>query len=745
MTTVPQVTSRQPRVSCFKKAGGCAGLPGYRPSGPQASGFSWLLLWLLLPAGGALALDTQGYLAGREDYRRCGEAYAASDDTAFVNGLERMMRIYKGEPWGHEARLALALFLADTPAKREATRQLLRQTALDARALPFSRAAQFMLGRSYEEEGMFAQAAKEYQQLLEMPALLPVLEDIEAKRAGAERLPVFCVNTESANFMRWRAGERLLNIDHVRPDASVKLPPTVKSVAAGETLLLDLSGGRHESSETRLLLRLLGGDAGVLAARLSLERTSDAGCFRIEVQPLHPVGCGFHLPKVVAVDTEREVSSVLLTFDAPYRVYAVHLSWRDVVPRIMEIAPLQRKGDRLISPGGLLDAGNAGPLFPSGVQTRPANQENKSAPFSLRYANILSAMLAKAQGAPVACGIASLQLRYDPEKRRFVMLLAAPAAPLLAPAAPSNLYVLYSADGLAWAPPRLLPASSMRDDLWPDIAYHAGKARLAWVSSRRGPGMQDLFYAVGDDAAAVGEMRCLSFVPEQLAGMPGWVQVTISSPVFLYADGRWQLFFLARGLGGSPASGSPVRLKASSIYRLVVGAPLPDQLPPVLAATRGDLDRYVGPPEPGQPSPFVSASTAMSAVVDARGCPAIAWVTDSGIPCVTVRGQTNEWQTQKMWLQPRYKGGPPVRARAISVVNFRDTLYALASVEGEGVVLYAGRDWNALLRVRPLYEEVVYPFHTALVASPDPGGRLIAAYAPMGPYSTAVAVEQVAP
>lgn len=666
-----------------------------------------LLCACLFAAEALRASDFYG--AARGDYLKAGEAYASGDDSAFVSRLENMIRKYEATAWGHEARLALSLYYSQMPQHRDAARKMLRQVVLDARDLPFSRAAQFLLAKMAEEEGAFAQAAKEYRILSGMAALVEELERVDRYRSSMIRLPSYSLDTDYANLLRSQATERLLYIDFLQPGTGRPFPATVKTVACGEMLALDLPKTEENRGSASFIIYVPGEGASSFQFEVGLRNVTASGTFRVEATPLHPLGVGFHLPRISLLPTSKDNSGALFIFEKAYRVYEFSLSWRDASPRVLRLAPL----------------------------------ETAVEPTTLRSASLWRGLF-RSGSSPFGRGIASLRLRYDPARKRFLMLIAAPESGGLNPLTPANLYTLSSADGLNWEPPERVNVSGFRDDFWPDYVP-SEEPRLVWISSRRGPGLYDLCVAKGGGPPNFEKMQCITFEPEQLVGMPGWVQVRVRCATALYADGHWQLFFLARGVGRGAVRGSELKLKAGSLYHLRLGAEIPRRIPPVLSATTGDLDRYLGRREAGREAAFISEKAGICALVDTMGRPSIIWLSDSGVPCVTFRRQPDTWQTARISLEPRDKNMDLGLVRSLSAVNFRGSLYALASVEGEGVVLFSGPHWGGLMRERVIFENSVLPFHTALEASPDPGGRLVAAFAPMGPYATAVGVEVVWP
>jgi hypothetical protein len=117
----------------------------------------------------------------------------------------------------------------------------------------------------------------------------------------------------------------------------------------------------------------------------------------------------------------------------------------------------------------------------------------------------------------------------------------------------------------------------------------------------------------------------------------------------------------------------------------------------------------------------------------------------NGIPAISIRDPYQGWSVAKIRLQPEGPLGGTSRVRSLDAVVFRGNIHAVASVEGEGVVYFSGRSWGNLIRKKTLFADPVFRFHTAIAASRDPNGKVVAAYVPMGPYATGVAVEVIAP
>lgn len=673
-----------------------------------------LLCLLLIPVLSTGAQEVAGYGSTRELYERCGRAYAAGDRTAFLNALDHFIESRRDTPWEHEGLLTRALFLSREPQNRDRARQMLRKVAQGAPNLPFSRIALYLIGKMYEEEGLYASAVEQYRKLSEMPSLPDNLEKTDLKKSSFLRLPTYSVSTELANRLREDACMRLLYIDYIQPGTGRPLPPIVRNLGFGQVMNLKLQGDRAGTGEAFLVLAIPGSGTASLEFRAIMQRAGTEGILRIEARPLHPVDVGFHLPKVAVLPTDVRSPAAKMDFPKPYRVYGLRISWRRA--------------------------------WPGEIEVRTARSAALSEPKAM--AGLVKGLFEPGTSAPFGRGAASIRLRYDTFGNRFLLLVAAPYSQEYNPAAPSNLFYLESRDGLNWGPPVLLPVSSMRDDLRPDFTG-GPNGRLAWVSSRRGPGLHDLYLADTDNLANLQNVRSLVFKPEDMEGMPGGVEVWSRCPAFLETGGAKHMFLLSQGLGAGKKQGfkyvTNLQLKASSIYHLKVGVPPPDPVQAVLAAMRGGLDRYLGQPGPGEKSPFISEQGGISALVEPSGLPAVIWLSDNGIPAVSIRSPVSDWTVERILLQAG--GGSPVvpGIRSLDAVIFKGRIHAVASVEGEGVVYYEGTSWRGLRRRKTLFADPVFHFHTSIAASPDPNGKVVAAYVPMGPYATGIAVEVVTP
>ncbi|MBN1808897.1 MAG: hypothetical protein JW909_07485 [Planctomycetes bacterium] len=659
---------------------------------------------------GASRVEATSSRQEREELLEAGEYYAKDDMTGFMSALSAYVERNGNSYWRFDAKILHAMVLMQKPTQRETARKMLREVSLDAREIAHGPLARHMIGRSYEEDGNYAQALKEYGALAAYPPMPDRLERSVRLERGYRRsryftyYPTFITNTEAANRLFVEAAARLAVMKRVLPaETGGPAAPALKITETNEALVITPSQQERKSAVMTYILTAPAGKAvrtmAVSAVIVEGRRYGKASFTAVPVYPVLPES----RPSTFQPDPMKAgATGATMRFDTPVSVMEVNLTWEGLeIDRWQIITELAAEHKPRYPEGGI----NLLPVMGGG-----------SVP-------------------PFARGAANIRLRYDRQAGKHVLLMALPEEAEGRPDTAPSLYGSESRDGRTWTVPEKLDASGLRSDKWPDMLDGQRSCRTVWVSDRRGSSMEEVFIGEGASAATA---RISGYIKDDFgmyADFPAGCHITASSPVLVRHGDRDLLFYVARAISKSHVQREDQTVRGSGIYYVDLTAGTKAEMQTVLSTGSVSLDRYLGKPEPGDDSVNISGDAPISVVAGPDGGLLAAWVSSTGKACVSSKAKgRDDWKTERIVLPG------DERVHEIELVPVNGSPVAVASLEGRGVVVFArdNRNWTERATV---FKEATYPYRISASVCAD--GKVLVAGVVRGVGATFIRTARV--